>query len=397
MNINNVKRHPASDCEGSQARISCAPIVAKNALDTLKISLWVDWGESLFIDRLEMAKNKAQATKNDESAPIDLIDGEPWNVMRTGTTMYPLRVLRGDVRVLFSRRKANGKIPNMRVEIGSMSCWSPGYSVVFAEIQRIIEIFGGVVFKEQVSEVHLCTDFVGQKITEIPNITNQGHWVSKTQKFQINYERRKLTGVTVGRGDFMLRIYDKVEELKGKDHKQAFFAKQWGIEYGSAPVTRVELQVRRNILREFQPLINTVEDLEKCFGGLWAYAVENWARFTKSPVDRENKHQSRPPFHPFWKCVKGVFWAGTKIIQRARQVVQVDVDALKKQASGIYMTISAALDRGVDDIETIIAFAQGFIEGELRRMFEDDVGDFKKRMKTKIARCRGISISELKE
>lgn len=185
-----------------QARISCGFAVAsKSCLDTLRLSMWVDWGSSNLLDRLEIVKNLAQQGEY-ESEPVDLA-GHSWNVMRSGTSRFTFRLARGDIQILINRRKATGSIPNTRLEIGSASCWSPGFRTIYDEVVKLIELYGGAVCKERVSEVHLATDFIGQDLRALP-VAKMEHWITRAYDFQPHYSRRKLTGVSVGKGDFML-------------------------------------------------------------------------------------------------------------------------------------------------------------------------------------------------
>ncbi len=113
---------------GSQTRITWEPRLS-TGLDTLKMSFWVDFSSSNLFETLISAKNKAQDEDKD-SEPVNLA-GHDFNVMRTGAQMFQFRLIRGDVRILLSPRKHTSDIPNCRLEIGSLSCWTPGYNEVY--------------------------------------------------------------------------------------------------------------------------------------------------------------------------------------------------------------------------------------------------------------------------
>ena len=364
---------------GSQARITCEPIVA-NSLDTLKLTFWVEWSTSAFLDRLETAKEIAQGGEN-ESEPLE-VAGYQWNCMRTGTSRYNYRLVRGDIKLLLNRRKAGGNIPNVRLEIGSVSCWSPGYLSICQELTRMVELLGGAICKERVSEAHLAADFIGINLSGLP-IALQEHWVTKAHSFTLNYDRRKFTGVTLGKGDFMLRIYDKVEELKRSTNKEDFFTRIWGVEKSdNLPVTRVEFQVRRRILHSLSPVIETLADLQASINSLWQYATEDWCRLTNDEVDR-NHHQSRALPHPFWRLVKGVKWDGNINVCRGPQPPHKDIIKMRQQSAGLAMSICAVHGKKSDDLEGIISHSQGCLESDLRRLFRENKKDFEKRMQRK--------------
>ena len=378
-----VKEHPSCVQQtgvdfGSQARITCEPRVA-NGLDTLKLSLWVDWSNSSFLDRLEAVKAKVQDGEA-ESLPVDLA-GHQWNCMRTGTSRYNYRLIRGDVRVLFNRRNAGGAVPNVRLEIGSISCWSPGYQSIYQDFLSMLELFGGGIVKERVSEAHLAADLIAVPLSAFP-LEKREHWITRPHKFSIHYDRVPLTGISWGQGDLMLRVYDKVLELTKSTHKQEAFADIWGVSsFDAHPVTRVEFQVRRSILREFQPIINTLSDLQEHLGAIWKYCTGEWCRLAESAVDR-NHHQSRATTHIFWQFVQNVQWIGKSIAVRAKRYLLKDFQKIQQQATGLCMSISAMLGRDADDLEGIIAGSQSCVESNLRRLYRDK-NDFVSRMQRK--------------
>ncbi len=376
--------------EGSQTRTTWEPRLA-TGLDTLKMTFWVDFSNSLLFHQLEEAKKKAQ-NLDIESEPINLGDYE-FNVMRTGVQMFQFRLVRGDIRVLLSPRKHTSNIPNCRLEIGSVSCWTPGYNKVVEDFKAMLEMLGGVFCKEKVSEAHLCADAIGQDIKKLP-VANQDQWITRAQTFSPHYRHRKLTGVSIGSGDLMLRIYDKVEELKKKSqHKIIPFMQIWGLDdIEKAKVTRIEFQVRRSILKEFKfngqtKRIDTLEDLNNSLSSIWSYLVEEWAKLTETPVDRKHNHQSRAGTHEFWEQIREADFSGDEDVERVTSSPMCDLVALKLQMAGIGMTIAAALGRKKDDLETIIAFSQGALEGTIRGLFKDK-DDFIKRMERKVNRVQ---------
>lgn len=366
---------------GSQARITCEPRVA-NCLDTLKISFWVDWSGSPLLDHLELAKLKAQDGEQD-SFPINLA-GHEWNCMRTGTRLFSFHMKRGDVQILFNRRSFDGVIPNARLEIGSQSCWTPGFSSVYDNFIKMIVLLGGGIVKERVSEFHMASDCIEISLQDLP-VARQEQWITRAHKFSVNYDRGKFTGISVGKGDLMLRIYDKVQELRTQStHKQPIFKEAWGVkEFDEKPVTRIEFQVRRTALREFSPQVDTLDDLKNSLSSLWHYLTNEWCRLAITPVDTENKHQARAIIHPFWGQVQGVVWSGDSEVVRKKIYPVKDLEKIRGQLVGLVQSVAAILKREPDDIEGIIAFGQGYIESGLRRLYKDRPAEFVKRMMRK--------------
>jgi len=303
----------------------------------------VDWSASNFLDRLEAAKSAAQE-KDVPSLPLDLA-GFQCNIMRSGTIHFNYRLSRGDVRILVNRRRATGKIPTMRIEVGSVSCWSPGYREIYSQVRNIIELYGGVIIKERVSEVHLCADTIGQSIHSLP-VADQDYWVSRAHTFSTHFSRRVLSGITIGKGDLSLRVYDKVLELQQiSPHKQEVFLQVWGLDtLEGAAVTRTEFHIRRPILREFQPGIDTFDDLENCLSSLWQYCCREWARLAHVPVDRQGRNQDKAPLHSFWRrLLAEASFSGAVAVVRRKMPVLIDVARLARQGLGFFLTIAASM------------------------------------------------------
>jgi hypothetical protein len=392
-----------------QARLTSALPVATDSpalrvsrgLDFLKVSLWIKWDAiyfGQFLGMLDQAKKKVQDTELD-CIPIFEESGFDWNLSRSGTRLYTFRMTSGDITLLFNRRPHQQKIPNCRLEIGSLSCWSPGFYAIYNRIKTFLSLYGGDIHKEQVSEVHLTADFVGCDIKTVA-LDNREHWIALARddgdfdglkvhkkdiepepeelEFNRRYTNRKFSGLNIGCGDLMLRVYDKVLELKRTraTHKQQIFSEIWGVKtYDERPVTRVEYQIRRPKLRDFcneeGERINTVFDLVNCLKSLWRYLTTEWTRHTSNPVDR-NHHQSRAKISEFWEKVQAVVWTGVFGYVRSHPVKHKDIDMLRKQARGILMSVCASLEVEPDDIDKIVYLCKEMIEEDLHRFFEDE-------------------------
>ena len=375
----------------------------KRCLDYLKVSFHVKWdgqGDDL-LPVLDFMKKQVQDTEL-ECIPVFKEHGFDWNLYRTGTRYYTYRIKSGDVTLLFNRRTHDQKIPNCRLEIGSLSCWSPGFYSIYNKVKAFLALRGGEIMKEIVSEVHLAADFIGTDI-KTTDLDNRSHWIALARKdsvydglklrksnvpgqesepdevaFDSHYTNRKFSGLNIGSGDMMLRIYDKVTELKRKraTNKQEVFAEIWGVNaYDEHPVTRIEYQIRRPRLREFSDTegnqINTVFDLVNALKSLWAYLTTEWTRHTDSPVNR-NHNQSKARVSEFWKMVQAVVWTGVFGFVRNHPVKHKDTEMLRKQARGILMSVCASFEIEPNDIDKIVYLCQEMIEEDLHRFFKDE-------------------------
>lgn len=377
---------PASaDSQRAQARITCASTVA-SCLDTLKISFWVDWLDSPILEQLEETKQAAQATEFD-SQPINLL-GYTFNCSRAGTKLFKYLLVRGDVKLLFSPRKPEAIAPNTRLEIGSMSCWAPGYQQTYDEFVKFIEVLGGICKKERVSEVHLCADFIGVSIVSLP-VRTEDNWITLADAFDYKSRKRKFSGITWGVGNLMLRVYDKVLELQNNANKKELFMDVWGLDtLDGQQVTRVEFQIRRPILSCFLPKIDTFDDLKNSLKSLWDYCTNDWMRLSDSPVDR-NHHQSRAVPNLWWQQVQATEWTGNWLVERKKEYARKDFDRICMVLAGTGMSAAAKSVKKPDDIEGVIASAQANLERNLRRMAKEDRNLFVKKMARKINEVSG--------
>lgn len=380
---------------GAQAGISCDPSLAKGenlpayrvhrGIDFLKVSFWLDWQSQAFLDLLKVKKEALQATETEESVSVHYA-GRDWNLFRTGARMFAYRLRCGDVSLLLSYRGANSNIPSARLEIGSLTAQTELQDMLWG-IQVYLPQIGGKIVKEQVSEVHLAADFIGLPIGEL-DLDNRHRWVARARDWTPYYSHWQLTGVAVGKGDLMLRCYDKVLELREATHKQDVFARLWGVShFDDFPVTRVEYQLRRPVLKDFKGFectsgLTRAEDLLLALASLWSYCTTDWTRFMEQVVDRSNRHQDRGRLAAFWEAVKGVVWLDVFEVMRKRPEMHKDLSRLRKQVLGGMMSVIAFFQQDIYDFRAIVEMGKQLIEEDLRA-FQRDEAEFEKRMMRK--------------
>jgi hypothetical protein len=138
----------------------------------------------------------------------------------------------------------------------------------------------------------------------------------------------------------MLRIYNKSLEVK-KSRKEWFYElwKRGGWDE-AAVVTRVEFQLGRDLLHEFE--VATLESLEERLGDIFRYLTQDWFTLRERTED-ENK--SRWPVTPFWAEVQGALPRFGKVWGQIRgKIRQGKGDHLLPQAVGLITSILASRD-----------------------------------------------------
>jgi hypothetical protein len=140
--------------------------------------------------------------------------------------------------------------------------------------------------RPEISRVDFAFDF---HLPEI-NITAD-HFVSRATKDGCWREHGVVQSFLFGRGEVVVRVYDKVAEIEQQSGKSWFFD-LWGRD---KDVWRVEFQVRSERLRDGG--IRTFDDLVALSGDLLRELATNHTTLRRPTKDR---NRSRWPLHPLW-------------------------------------------------------------------------------------------------
>ncbi len=389
MNLDNngLKVKKSNDSKG-QARITCPHTLANN-IDTLKVSFWVDWLDHSFLSEINDIKESIQQSTLLDERPYSCPGGFNWNVQRTGIKLFNYRLLSGDLRLFLNNRDSESNIPNVMLEIGSESCWAPGYQQIFDNFTIWLKLLGGVVEKESISEVHLALDIIGVHISSL-NIHDKDCWITRAPHFTSYEEHRELTGIAIGKNHIMMRVYDKVREIRRSGNKQNTFAEVWNVgNYDEKQVTRVEFQLRRRILKNLkenenaQSGVTTIDDLNSSLNAIWQYCTNNWARHCSEKVDYEMNHQGRAHNSGFWNLVSSIKWSGNQKCSRQKPRPKKDYLAMRKQFAGIGLSLAAFHNAHPTDLDHIVDIARHIIEEDLTKFYLDNEPEFVRRFEKK--------------
>ena len=119
----------------------------------------------------------------------------------------------------------------------------------------------------------------------------EDHFVSLSAKDSRYREDGKLQTLAFGKGDVVLRFYDKIAEIEQQSEKVWLFD-LWG---RNTDVWRIEWQIRKNVLRRFG--IRTFADLDDGQGDLLRYLAHEHDTVR---VPASDSNRSRWPLHPLW-------------------------------------------------------------------------------------------------
>ena len=122
---------------------------------------------------------------------------------------------------------------------------------------------------------------------------DESHFVSLAAKDSKHREGGRIQTLTFGRGDVVLRVYDKVAEIEQQSHKTWLYPLWGGV---CEDVWRIEWQVRKALLRQFG--IRTLQSLFERQGDVLRYLV---TEHTTLRVPTADSNRSRWPLHPLWQ------------------------------------------------------------------------------------------------
>ncbi|MGL1931384.1 MAG: hypothetical protein OCC45_06440 [Desulfotalea sp.] len=322
--------------------------------DTLLLNLSIDSSKSKLFKKLKELKAVMQETELTMEQNLVLKSGATrFNLQRTGVRSYPYVLKSGDLILFLSERDHDSAIVPARVQIGSVSCQN-GVDESYNIIKGFLRHQGINIKQDQVSRVDLCADMFGWSLTDRKErIFDEDYFVCKARSSALYRENRKITGVQVGSGILVLRIYDKLIELsKPKNEpKLDFFTKKWGCLPSAC--TRVEFQIRRNVLKEILTT-GTFKDLQNNTNKIWSYLTKIWFRHTEKPVDRKNRNQDKGKMSNFWQAVQKVIKKTDPVARIANRTVNKSLKQLHAQLRGILTTIIAGNDFANGDFFTIL-------------------------------------------
>lgn len=236
------------------------------------------------------------------------------------------------------------------------------------------------------NRVDMASDFVGLDYRTLP-IKDDDWWITRAHESGIYKERGRHTGIVFGKGgDILIRAYDKTHEIKDDPAKQTIMAEAWGVsKYDDLPVTRMECQLRKDALKEFQ--IYSLKDLEEKLASLWQYCTTKWLRLCTRPVNRNNSEKEK--LHPWWEHVQAIEWPGFPIFKRVKEIAQKSVNHIVKQVAGCAKTIAAVFRVPVGDLESMLGYLWTLVDVELNSQHAKNPFKFDDQYQVRLAECWG--------
>ena len=232
-----------------------------------------------------LAEQKELIRQSKSKNPVEVTLGNTEFLLQPyGTASgYPLVIENGDFKIEFGEFNK----PNFFVTYRSQALWRESAFLLHEKFLKWITSIGYIHYRsESLSRLDYCFDY------NLPSMDfSEDSFVSYSSKDSQHRQDGKVQTFTLGKGDIVLRVYDKVAEIKQQSDKVWFYL-LWEQDEN---VWRIEWQVRKPILKQFG--IVTFDDLKNKQGDLLHYLASEHDTL-RIPADDSNS--SRWPIHPLW-------------------------------------------------------------------------------------------------
>lgn len=228
-------------------------------------------------------KETLRASKSRHGSAV-VIGTESFLVQPYGTLSgYPLVLEHSDYRIECGEFNS----PSFYVTYRSQALWAKGAAALHQAFSAWAESVGLQAFRpEGLSRVDFTFDYY------VPVVDfNHDSVVSLSTKDAEYRGDRKTQTIQYGKGDVVLRIYNKIIEIREQSDKVWLF-QLWGV---AENVWRIEWQVRKDVLRRFG--LRTFADLFAGLGDVLRYLA---SEHDSLRIRGEDSNRSRWPVHPLW-------------------------------------------------------------------------------------------------
>jgi len=253
-------------------------------IDTLIVAYYLKPQNEDFLD--SYLKPKKEALLNNSKLRVMPIEmgGIPFLLHKTGGgSGYTYLFTNNEFSIQYGP-KAN---PSFYVDFASHPLWAVGARELHSSfLQWALNLNYYAIQPETISRLDPAFDFFNRFM----NFSKQ-YFISRFRDCREYGGKNDIDTIYLGGGDLLLRLYDKVEEMSIRPHKQ-WIRHFWK---SSIFVWRIEWQIRNRILKEFA--LRTIDDLENKLGDVLMYLADEHTILLESPIE-ENK--PKPNRHPLW-------------------------------------------------------------------------------------------------
>jgi hypothetical protein len=265
-------------------------------VDTLKLQFYPNSNITLdeiekynqIVEKFISLKNEAMEIKNHDNQKRFVkheFAGRYFKVMAVSQSSFNVVLQNGDISIALLKHSFNHRNPLIKVEFRAEFLLRYGYINAINQVKQLISYFFDS-YLVKVSEIHLAKDIQGYEFS--PFDFHKIKTLSKTKTIFHNdisseyYYGNKFTGFSVGKGDELLRVYNKTTEITQKKEKAFIEVLSWSQNPDfdkSKTVWRIEFQLRRERLKYLlgkNGLLDSLENVLKSITDLWAYCTSRF-------------------------------------------------------------------------------------------------------------------------
>ena len=343
---------PPSNVQETAKKGPKAYQVLAHGIDKLVLAIDIEWKSTALFNELEKAKSEALENQCEIPFTMPLIgnDEQDWksNLKPHGSQGYEWLLIGKDFSFKIGRWIKPISRPSVMVEIHSETLWRLGPENAVETIIRLLTAYGAQILVIKASRVDLCLD----------SLLPQNEWNSGLLDLSVtrasyaaihkDLQRKKLQGISIGKGGISARLYDKALEIEQKSKKEWMY-NIWGIKNKSIPfeIIRVEFQLRREVLKELG--VNSPDDLFRLLSNLWAYCSKKWLSLRYDP----DKHPTRRKIIEWWRVVHLGFTSFHEHMPLIRcKAFGADEKQIFNQAYGMITSLKALALEKLPDAES---------------------------------------------
>ncbi|MFG0262505.1 MAG: hypothetical protein ACF788_08960 [Novipirellula sp. JB048] len=315
--------------------------ILAHGIDGLVLALDVNWRNDHSFEMLGDLKSEAKAEGVEQPMVIQPLDGTAealFNVQPHGARGHEWLLISGEMSLRIGSWLEPGPRPSVMAELRSETLWTHGPHGAVARLRTIIGGLGGQIVHERASRVDPCVDVLVPASLWRAQLLD--HIVTRAAHAAPFFRNKRLTGLQIGKGTIMCRMYDKPLEIVQQSSK-FWMWDVWGVESIDKDhrIIRVEFQLKRQAIKDLG--IDTFADLMENMPGLWAYCTSRWLRM----VNDASHHHTMQQALPWWSVVRG---GGSAVMEahpliRAK-AIRADEAALARALIG-YLSSWAAVRR----------------------------------------------------
>jgi|GEM_PF-432016 hypothetical protein len=312
--------------------------ILASGVDTLVISLNIDWRDTALFAILDEVKEKAKQYSLDYAGHLQHFNPEevwPFTIKPHGTKGFSWILIGSDFSYKIANSSAPGSRPNAMIEIRSEALWRLGPKEVIKIALSLIEANGGHIIEAKPSRVDLCVDFLMPEALWSSDLMEYA--VTRASDFAPYYRFKKLTGIRIGKGVISARLYDKPLEIQQQSRKVWMFD-IWGLKEvpEGKKIIRIEFQMRREVLKQLG--LRKVEDLFQKIDQAWAYCTKSWLKFQDRPGLHHTQRTTFDWYEEIQNGFAGVQGAEPLVREKA---VRIDKKRLLQQINGCAISLHA--------------------------------------------------------